>query len=130
MEFEAGDRVWVRNLPHEGDKLDPLWSGPAEVLERVGLRGRYKVALGGSVIDVHADRLKMYLPHVYGTKIVLNYYRPHREVPEDDSNVVESILRHRVRDNTSGMSDGKDMMIASTHGSQQVPLLDMSNRTG
>ena len=98
VEHEPGDRVWVRNLPHEGDKLDPLWTGPCEILDRVGLRGRYQVAIGGSVVDVHADRLKMYLPHVDGTKIVLNYYRPHHNVPEDDSLVVASILRHRIRD--------------------------------
>jgi hypothetical protein len=42
--------------------------------------------------------MKMYLPHVDGTKIVMNYYRPHRDVPEDDSYVVDKILRHRVRD--------------------------------
>ena len=40
----------------------------------------------------------MYLPHVDGTKNILNYYRPHHDVPEDDSNVVASILSHRARD--------------------------------
>ena len=64
----------------------------------MGLRGRYKVALGGSILEVHTDRLKLCLPHVDGSKIVLNYYRPHRKVPEDDTMVVEKILKHRVRD--------------------------------
>ena len=98
VEFHPGDRVWIRNLPHEGNKLDPLWTGPCEVLERIGLRGRYQVAIQGDVVDVHIDRMKMYLPHVDGTKIVLNYYKPHRQVPEDDKDlVVDKILAHRIR---------------------------------
>ena len=97
VEYQRGDRVWVRNLPHEASKLDPLWTGPCEVMDRVGNRGRYQVAIDGNIVEVHADRLKMYLPHVDGTKIVLNFYRPHRQVPEDDSFVVDKILSHRIR---------------------------------
>ena len=78
--------------------LKPFCSKQAAELERVGLRGRYKVALGDQLLELHTDRLKMYLPHVNGSKIVLNYYRPHREVPEDDSMIVEKILKHRIRD--------------------------------
>ena len=84
-------------MPHESDKLEPLWTGPCEVLERIGLTGRYRVAVRGDVIDIYADRLKLYLANVDGTKIILNYYRPHHEVPEDDSFVVEKIIGHRMR---------------------------------
>ena len=66
-------------------------------MDCVGNRGRYQVAIEDKVVDVHADRLKLYLPHVDGSKIVLHYYRPHRQVPEDDSYVVEKILAHRMR---------------------------------
>ena len=96
-EYQRGDRVWVRNLPQDGNKLDPLWTGPCEILDRIGNRGRYQFAVQDNIVDVHADRLKMYLPQVDGTKIILNYYRPHRQVPEDDSYVVEKILAHRIR---------------------------------
>ena len=96
-EYRRGDRVWVRNLPHEGNKLDPLWTGPCEILDRIGNRGRYQVGIQDQVVDVHADRLKMYLPHVDGTKIVLNYYKPQTKVPEDDTYVVEKIMEHRTR---------------------------------
>ena len=55
------------------------------------------MAIGGNITDVHADRLKMYLPHVDGSKIALHFYKPHRAVPEDDSLVVERITGHRTR---------------------------------
>ena len=92
-----GDRVWVRNLPHESNKLDPLWTGPCEILSRVGQTARYQVAFPDSIQDVHADRLKMYLPTIDGDKIKLHYYRPHCDLPEDDSWIVAKILGHRLR---------------------------------
>ena len=95
--YEPGDRVWVRNLPHEGNKLDPLWTGPCEVLGRVGNTGRYQIAMTTSVQDVHSERLKMYLPMVHGERVRLHYYKPQHDVPEDDSMVVEAIIGHRVR---------------------------------
>ena len=95
--YQRGDRVWVRNLPRDGNKLDPLWTGPCEIMDQIGNRGRYQVAIQDNIVDVHADRLKMYLPHVDGTKIVMNYYKPQRQVPEDDTYVVEKILAHRIR---------------------------------
>ena len=95
--FKLGDRVWVRNLPNEATKLDPLWTGPCEVLARVGDSARYTVTLPDGICDVHIDRLKMYLPRVDGSKIQLHYYRPLEKVPEDDTLVVERILDHRVR---------------------------------
>jgi hypothetical protein len=55
------------------------------------------VAINGNVVDLHTDRLKMYLPHIDGTKIALDYYKPHRRVPEDDTYLVEKILAHRTR---------------------------------
>ena len=86
--FQFGDRVWVRNLPHEANKLDTLWTGPCEILQRIGNSSRYTVALPEGVQDIHTDRLKMYLPKLNGSKIVLHYYRPQRDVPEDDSLVL------------------------------------------
>ena len=84
-----GDRVWVRNLPQDASKLDPLWTGPCEILGRVGNTGRYQVAFPDKVEDVHMERLKMYLPKIDGTKIQLHYYRPHQDIPDDASIVLE-----------------------------------------
>ena len=95
--YEPGDRVWVRNLPHEGQKLDPLWTGPCEVLTRVGQTGRYKIAMPEGVQDVHIDRLKLYLPSIVGEKITMHYFRPQRDIPEDDALVVEKIVGHRTK---------------------------------
>jgi len=98
--YEPGDRVWVRNLPDQAGKLDPLWTGPCEVLQRRGNSGRYQIALPDSVQDIHMERLKMYLPRIDGTKIHLHYYRPVEQVPEDDSLLVEKIIDHRTRNGT------------------------------
>jgi hypothetical protein len=97
LEYQPGDRVWVRNLPHEADKLDPLWTGPCEILSRVAQTGRYQVALPVGIQDIHSDRLRLYLPTIDGERIVLHYYRPAKDIPEDDAMVVEQILGHRVR---------------------------------
>ena len=55
------------------------------------------MAIQGDIVDVHVDRMKLYLPHVDGPKIVLNYYKPHRQVPEDYSWIVDKIVAHRTR---------------------------------
>ena len=95
-EYPVGDRVWVRNH-HGSTKLDPLWTGPCEILARVGATGRYKVALPHGPEDVHLERLKLYLPMIDGKKLTLHYFRPHRELPEDDFHIVEKIVSHRRR---------------------------------
>ena len=94
--YQPGDRVWVRNLSGQAGKLEPLWTGPCEVLHRVGHTGRYTVSFPDQIRDVHMERLKMYLPKVDGKKITLHYYHPIAKVPEDDNLIVEKILRHRV----------------------------------
>ena len=97
FEYQPGDRVWVRNLAHDASKLDPLWTGPCEVLARAGNTGRYHIAFPEGIQDVHMERLKLYLPKPDGIKIPLHYYRPHRDLPEDDSLVLEKIVGHRIR---------------------------------
>ena len=95
--FEPGDRVWVRRLPHQGRKLDPLWLGPCEVLTRYDTTGRYSISFPDGIQDVHMERLKIYLPKVDGHKTVLHYFKPHVDIPDDDAFVVEKILSHRIR---------------------------------
>jgi hypothetical protein len=58
VEYQPGDRVWVRNLPHQADKLDPLWSGPCEIVELIAKPGRYRFFLPNVVVDVHMNDLK------------------------------------------------------------------------
>ena len=41
VEFQIGDRVWLKKLPHEGNKLHPLWKGPFEIMGRVGMSNPY-----------------------------------------------------------------------------------------
>ena len=97
FQLEVGDRVWVRNLPHEADKLDALYTGPCEVLSRTGSLGRYTIAMPKGPTDVHIERLKVYLPKPDGKAIPLSYFQPRGEIPHDDGYVVEEILGHRIR---------------------------------
>ena len=89
--------MWVRKLPHEViDKLHPLWTGPCEVIRRIGNTARYVVSHPSGEQDVHTDRLNLYLPALDGERLPLHYYRPHRDVPHDDAYEVEAIVAHRV----------------------------------
>ena len=95
--LEPGDRVWVKNLPHEKNKLDALYTGPCEVLAHHRGTGKYSVALPDGIQDVHIERLKLYLPRSDGKIIPLMYYQPQPEIPHDDGYVVEKIIGHRMR---------------------------------
>ena len=95
--YETGDKVWVRNLPHEGDKLDPLYTGPCEIVGRIGATGRYTVSMPHGHVDVHQERLKIYLPKIDGLSIPLIYFQPKRDIPQNDDFVVEQIVDHRLR---------------------------------
>ena len=94
-DFQVGYLVWVKNLPHAGTKLDPLWTGPCQILDKKGNSGRYSVTLPSGKTDVHVERLKLYLPRLDGKKTELLYFQPLLEIPEDDAFVVDRIVRHR-----------------------------------
>ena len=57
-EYQIGDEVWVKNTKTRTNhhKIDPLWTGPCEVLERYGRTGRYKVSLQQGAEDVHMEK--------------------------------------------------------------------------
>ena len=93
--YEPGDRVWVKVLPKDKDKLDPLWMGPCEILKHVQ-SGRYTVQTPFGDEDHHMDSFKPYKPDLKGKCLPFQYYQP-SSVPEDDTWVVEKILNHRVR---------------------------------
>ena len=96
--YEPGDKVWVRNSPIRtgSTKLDPLWTGPCEILSRLGNSGRYKVSLPRGVEDMHMDNFKPYLTPPDGKAIPFHYFKPRPKLPETDEYVVQKILDHKV----------------------------------
>ena len=98
VKYEPGDKVWIRNTKPRlhTSKLDPLWTGPCEILERIGNSGRYKVALPHGSEDVHIEDLKPYLKQIDGTAIPCHYFQPKEKLPIDDSFVVNKILEHKI----------------------------------
>ena len=77
--------------------MEPLYTGPCEILKRFGNTGRYLVALPTGEESVHMERLKLYIPAVSGSKVPLQFIRPAKIIPTDDTYVVEKILGHRIR---------------------------------
>ena len=96
--YSPGDKVWVRNWRNRSDsvKLDPLWTGPCEILDRIRHSGRYKVALPTGIEDVHMDDFKPYLTPPEGTAIPFMHLQPRSRLPETDDYVVDEILGHKV----------------------------------
>ena len=97
-EFQPGDKVWVRNSKNrtESSKLDPLWTGPCEILDRLGKTGRYKVALPKGVEDVHMDDFKPYVCPPNGKAIPFLYFKPRQSLPETDDFVIDKIMAHKI----------------------------------
>jgi len=97
--YAPGEKVWVRNSANRtgSRKLDPLWTGPCEILERIGNTGRYRVALPQGPDDIHVEDTKPYLADIHGTQIPCLYFRPKPKLPSTDTYVVDKILDHRVR---------------------------------
>jgi transposase InsO family protein len=97
-EYEAGDKVWVKNTKQrtQHSKLDPLWTGPCEILERMGNTGRYKVGLPTGIESVHMDCFKPYMATPSGKAIPFLYYKPRKDLPETDEYIVEKILEHKI----------------------------------
>ena len=96
--YVPGDKVWVRNSKNRTDstKLDPLWTGPCEILERVGNSGRYKVSMPKGVEYFHMDDFKPYLSPPNGKAIPFCYFQPREAFPESDDYVVEKIVDHKI----------------------------------
>jgi hypothetical protein len=94
--FEPGDKVWVKRRPATGTKLDPLWTGPCEVMEVTG-PGRYTINLPEGSEDVHTSSLKPYLLQMSGTAITWKYFQPRKYQEATEGAIVEAILSHRKR---------------------------------
>ena len=83
LEFEVGDKVFLKILPHKGmikqgkwGKLGPRYVGPFEILQRIGqvaYRLQLPTSLGGMHDVFHVSRLKKYNPdpqHVLSTDAI------------------------------------------------------------
>jgi hypothetical protein len=96
--YQPGDKVWIRNSAKRTDStnLDPLCTGPCEIVERICNSGRYKVSLPFGVEDMHMDNFKSYMAPPDGIAIPCHYFKPREKVPEMDEYVVQKILDHKV----------------------------------
>ena len=95
--FRPGDSVWIRRPPTTGDKLDPLWYGPCEILLHIEA-AKYRVALPHGPENVHVDDMKPYVPQSSGKSIPFHYYKPRDQLPDREENwQLEAILAHRTR---------------------------------
>ena len=99
--FSPGDRVWVRihkDLKNNSNtaKLDRIWTGPAEVLERVGT-GRYRVYTHKGEQILESVRLKPYQAPISGNQPPLHFYTDAEEMVESDRYIVEEILDHKPK---------------------------------
>ena len=77
--------------------MEPLWTGPCEIMERIGNTGRYRVETPHGPEDLHMDSFKTYLAPATGKAIPCWYYKPAERLPERDTDVIEKILKHRMK---------------------------------
>ena len=57
LTYRPGDRVWVRVLPKDHQKLDPLWMSPCEILNHFQF-GVYEVRTPKETERLHMASLK------------------------------------------------------------------------
>ena len=76
-------------------KLDRIWTGPAEVLERVGT-GRYRVYTHKGEQILESVRLKPYQAPISGNQPPLHFYTDAEEMVESDRYIVEEITSLRA----------------------------------
>ena len=85
----------LKNCPNTS-KVDRIWTGPAEVLERVGT-GRYRVYTHKGEQILESVRLKPYYPPISGNQPPLHFYTDAEEMVESDRYIVERILDHKPK---------------------------------
>ena len=75
LQFEKGDRVWVRDRtdqPGGHPKLDRIWQGPAEILRKVSTN-TYFVNLNGKEVVLSVRRMKLYITRRDGVHPTLHH---------------------------------------------------------
>ena len=93
LNFVPGDRVWLKTIRKPGEsKLDRLWVGPAEILERLSA-GRYRIAGPYGEKQVESLRLKPYHPPLTHGAPPLHFYTDKETLVDDEKFIVEKILK-------------------------------------
>ena len=110
MEFEVGDHDFLKVLPMKSmmrfarkRKLNPLFVGPFEILERVGTLA-YKMDLPPSLSKIHnvfhVSTLRKYVfdpSHIVELKAIqISKDLTHEEVPIQIVDVIDNALRHAI----------------------------------
>ena len=98
--YTPGERVLICRDPKGRDrgmnKLERLWNGPFEVMERVG-RGRYRISAEKGETIVPVSIMKPFRDPVSGNRVPLHFYTDREEMVHSESFIVEKILPHRKR---------------------------------
>ena len=78
------------------NKLERLWNGPFEVMERVG-RGWYRISAEKGETIVSVSIMIPFRDPVSGDRVPPQFYTDREETVDSESFIVEKILRHRKR---------------------------------
>ena len=77
-------------------KLDHLWQGPADVLQRLS-ESTYRVKYNGLEQVLPVDRLKPYVPYRDGAEAPLHYLSEREGLVEMEDYIVDRVLKHEMR---------------------------------
>ena len=71
--FVPSDQVWVQNRDEEREKLDRVWQGPGEIIDKI-FDSVYGVNHNGVEQDLSVERLKPFVKLIDGCQPRLHYY--------------------------------------------------------
>ena len=94
--YQAGERAWYRrHKKQDNSKLNRVWEGPGEILERRG-RSQYRVATSHGEVILDGMRLKPYLPpHDLNVKEPpLHYYTDSEFLVDSEKYIIEDVVGH------------------------------------
>ena len=77
-------------------EVDRMWTGPSEVLGRVGT-GRYRLYTHKGEQILESVRLEPHYPPISGNQPPLHFYTNAEEMVESDRYIVEQILDHKQK---------------------------------
>ena len=95
MSYKYGYRVWIKVLPKDHSKLEPLWMGPCEVLRHDSM-GRYEVSTPNGKEILNSDSFKPYSEQIDGDAIPVHYYCPKAITEKQKTYVVDKIRKHKT----------------------------------
>ena len=95
------DRVWVRNENRHFDKLARIWSGPYEILKKMGGVGCLVGTSQGPQTS-GIGRLKPALPLLLGVKLKCDHHTLRPASKHDDTWVMEDVVDFKEVPSTQG----------------------------